>query len=162
MAPCPPPASKVNVGEDCRVDVVPGTSLQRYSTGIGARTGVPAPEEMFAFWLSFFLPALSTALGWMLLVDPRVGVLNQWVVDLLGVSQGPFNVYSFWGIIWVHLMAHAVSSKVILLTPAFRNLDTTLEEASRMAGATAWSTFRRVKPRCGMQTRLSARRMPKQ
>src|SRR4051812_4315342 len=110
-----------------------------------ARTNVPWAHGLeFMFWLSFFLPALSTALGWMLLVDPRVGVLNQWVVGLLGVSQGPFNVYSFWGIIWVHLMAHAVSSKVILLTPAFRNLDTTLEEASRMAGATAWSTFRRV------------------
>jgi iron(III) transport system permease protein len=95
------------------------------------------------FWLSFFLPPLSAALGWMLLLDPRVGLLNQWLAGLLG-TPGPFNIYSVHGIVWVHLMSHAISTKVMLLTEPFRNMDSALEEASRMAGATNWSTFLRV------------------
>lgn len=110
-----------------------------------ARTNIPWARGIeFMFWLSFFIPPLSTTLGWMLLLDPRIGLLNQWSVGAFGGQQGPFNIYSFWGIVWVHLMAHAISLKVILLTPAFRNMDTALEEASRMAGATTWSTFLRV------------------
>lgn len=117
-----------------------------------ARTNVPWAHGLeFMFWLSFFLPSLSIALGWMLLADPRAGVLNHVAVNVanalfpdLGVKQGPFNVYSFWGIIWVHLMAHAISGKVMLLTSAFRNMDAALEEASRMSGSSTIGTFLRV------------------
>jgi iron(III) transport system permease protein len=109
------------------------------------RTNVPWAHGLeFGFWLSFFLPALSATLGWILLIDPRLGVLNQVAVNVLGLQQGPFNAFSFWGIIWVHLMSHALSSKVMLLTPAFRNMDAALEEAGRMSGAAQWSTFLRV------------------
>jgi iron(III) transport system permease protein len=31
----------------------------------------------FFFWLSFFLPALPEAMGWILLLDPKYGLLNQ-------------------------------------------------------------------------------------
>ncbi|HEY7059906.1 MAG TPA: ABC transporter permease subunit [Chloroflexota bacterium] len=110
-----------------------------------ARTNVPWARGLeLMFWLSFFVPMLSTTLGWMLLADPRTGVLNQLAINILGIKQGPFNVYSFWGIVWVQLMAHAVSSKVMLLTPAFRNMDAALEEAGRMSGANNWVTMLRV------------------
>lgn len=109
------------------------------------RTNVPGARWFeFLFWLSFFLPTLSTTLGWILLLDPRQGVINQLAASVFGLEKGPFTIYSFWGIIWVHLVSHAISSKVMLLTPAFRNMDAALEEASRTAGATSWSTFLRV------------------
>jgi iron(III) transport system permease protein len=57
---------------------------------------------------------------------------------------GPFNVYSFAGIVWVHLMSRDISEKVILLTPAFRNMDAALEEAGYMSGAGRWRTLLRV------------------
>jgi iron(III) transport system permease protein len=56
------------------------------------------------------------------------------------VSQPLFNIYSFWGIIWAHL-GGTVSVKVMLLAPAFRNLDAALEESSRISGASGWHTF---------------------
>jgi iron(III) transport system permease protein len=106
-----------------------------------ARTNVPwARGWEFMFWLSFFLPSLATILGWILLLDPRVGLVNQ-AMGGLGLS---FNIYSFWGIVWVHLMSHAVSSTVMLLTPAFRNMDAALEEASWISGATNWRTALRI------------------
>src|SRR5262249_22287781 len=63
-----------------------------------ARTDLPGRNWFeFAFWLSFFLPALTVTLSWILLLDPHYGVINQ-VLKPLGM--GPFNIYSFWGIVW--------------------------------------------------------------
>jgi iron(III) transport system permease protein len=108
------------------------------------RTNLPGARWLeVCFWLSFFLPPLSTTLGWILLLDPRVGVLNQ-LVRPVGLESGPFDIYSFPGIIWTHLVSHAISAKVMLLTPAFRNMDAALEEASHMSGADRWRTLLRV------------------
>ena len=79
----------------------------------------------FFFWLSFFLPALPETMGWILLLDPKYGLLNQGLIGLGVVNQPLFNIYSFWGIVWAH-MGGTVSVKVMLLAPAFRNLDAAL------------------------------------
>jgi iron(III) transport system permease protein len=106
-----------------------------------ARTDIPMKGTLeFLFWLSFFLPALPETMGWILLLDPKYGLLNQGLVALGLISQPLFNIYSFWGIIWAH-MGGTVSVKVMLLAPAFRNLDAALEESSRISGAGGWHTF---------------------
>ena len=79
-------------------------------------------------------------MGWILLLDPKYGLLNQGLIGLGIVSQPLFNIYSFWGIVWAH-MGGTVSVKVMLLAPAFRNLDAALEESSRISGASGWHTF---------------------
>jgi iron(III) transport system permease protein len=106
-----------------------------------ARSDIPMKGLLeFFFWLSFFLPALPETMGWILLLDPKYGLLNQGLMGLGIVSQPLFNIYSFWGIIWAHL-GGTVSVKVMLLAPAFRNLDAALEESSRISGASGWHTF---------------------
>ena len=106
-----------------------------------ARTDLPMKGLLeFFFWLSFFLPALPETMGWILLLDPKYGLLNQGLIGLGLVNQSLFNIYSFWGIVWAH-MGGTVSVKVMLLAPAFRNLDAALEESSRISGASGWHTF---------------------
>jgi iron(III) transport system permease protein len=106
-----------------------------------ARTDMPMKGFLeFLFWLSFFLPALPETMGWILLLDPKYGLLNQGLMGIGVLSQPLFNIYSFWGIIWAHL-GGTVSVKVMLLAPAFRNLDAALEESSRISGASGWHTF---------------------
>jgi iron(III) transport system permease protein len=106
-----------------------------------ARTDIPMKGLLeFFFWLSFFLPALPETMGWILLLDPKYGLLNQGILSLGIVHQPLFNIYSFWGIVWAHL-GGTVSIKVMLLTPAFRNLDAALEESSRISGANGRHTF---------------------
>ena len=106
-----------------------------------ARTDIPMKGTLeFLFWLSFFLPALPETMGWILLLDPKYGLLNQGLIGLGAVREPLFNIYSFWGIVWAHL-GGTVSVKVMLLAPAFRNLDAALEEASRISGASGWHTF---------------------
>ena len=109
-----------------------------------ARTDLPMKGFLeFFFWISFFLPALPETMGWILLLDPKYGLLNQAILSLGVFAQAPFNIYSFWGIVWAHL-GGTVSIKVMLLTPAFRNLDAALEESSRISGASSWRTFFRI------------------
>ncbi|HEY6199358.1 MAG TPA: iron ABC transporter permease [Candidatus Binatia bacterium] len=110
-----------------------------------ARTDIPMKRGLeFMFWLSFFLPALPVTLGWILLLDPKYGILNQLIMKLPFVTGPPFDIYSYWGIVWVHLATTGISLKVMLLTPAFRNLDASLEESSRVAGAGTFGTLLRI------------------
>jgi len=96
----------------------------------------------FGFWISFILPNLATTFGWMLLLDPSTGLINNWLRNLpFGLN---FDIYSFSGIIWAHLMANGISTKVMLMTPAFRRMDASMEEASRMSGANALTTMLRI------------------
>ncbi|MFQ5850053.1 MAG: ABC transporter permease [Candidatus Binatia bacterium] len=110
-----------------------------------ARTDIPMGGWLeFMFWLSFFLPALPVTMGWILLLDPKFGLLNQWLLKLPFVHEPPFDIYSFWGVIWAHLAATTLGIKVMLLTPAFRNMDAVLEESSRISGASPLGTLVRI------------------
>lgn len=111
-----------------------------YFAWLIARTDIPMKSMLeFLFWLSFFLPALPQTMGWILLLDPKYGLFNQ-ALHAIGISQAVFNIYSFWGIIWAHL-GGTIAVKVMLLAPAFRNLDAALEEASHISGASGRHTF---------------------
>jgi iron(III) transport system permease protein len=110
-----------------------------------ARTDIPGKGVLdFFFWLAFFFPTLPVVMGWILLLDPDFGVINQIAVSLLGLEKGPFNIYSFTGIIFMHLVTKSIAAKYILMTPAFRNLDSAMEEASRIAGVGTLRTLRRI------------------
>jgi iron(III) transport system permease protein len=101
-----------------------------------ARTKIPASHTLeFLFWVSYMVPSLPTTIAWITLADPDIGIINVALKNLLGLEQGPFNIFSVPGIVWVNLMGHGISIKVMLLTPAFRNMDATLEEAARVGGA---------------------------
>jgi iron(III) transport system permease protein len=110
-----------------------------------ARTNILFPNALeFGFWVSFFLPGLATTFGWMLMLDPSTGLINSWLRQLPLLSGLNFDIYSFWGIIWVHLVGNGISTKVMLMTPAFRRMDASMEEASRMSGASALTTLLRI------------------
>jgi iron(III) transport system permease protein len=98
----------------------------------------------FGFWISFFLPGLATTFGWMLMLDPSTGLINAWLRQMPFLGGLNFDIYSFSGIIWVHLVSTGLSTKVMLMTPAFRRMDASMEEASRMSGASAFTTLWRI------------------
>ena len=109
-----------------------------------ARTDLPWKKALeFMFWISFFLPPLPVTLGWILLLDGKFGLVNQWLETLPFVSGPIFNIYSYWGIVWVH-MTTSLGVKVLLLAPAFRNLDASLEESARSCGANPVVTLIRI------------------
>ena len=101
-----------------------------------ARTHIPWTHGLeYLFWISYVFPGLANTVGWIMLLDPDVGIVNTWLEALPFIDEGPFNIYSFWGIVWTKLQSDSISYFVILLTPAFRNMDQSMEEAARVAGA---------------------------
>ena len=110
-----------------------------------ARTDLPGRSWIeFAFWAAFFLPSFTVTLSWILLLDPEYGLINTALATLPFVGKGPFNIYSFWGIVWVHIVTGSLTVKVILLTPAFAKMNASFEEASRVAGASTLRTALRI------------------
>ena len=112
-----------------------------------ARTDMPGAKWLeFLFWLAFFMPVIPAVQAWILLADPFAGLINEAIRGLpfIDFEKGPINIYSFWGIVWVHLATNAIALKVMLLAPAFRSLDATLEDASRISGAGSMRTLLRV------------------
>jgi len=110
-----------------------------------ARTDMPGGSSFeFLFWVAFFIPALPLTLGWIMLLDPQTGLINKLLTQLPFITDGPLNIYSFWGIVWIHLTATSIPIAVILFSPAFRQMSATLEESARMCGASALMTLRRV------------------
>ena len=98
----------------------------------------------FLFWVAYMVPGISITVGWILLADPDLGFINRALRLLPFIDEGVFNIFSVKGIIWAHVMGRGIASQVMLLTPAFRNMDVTLEEAARMSGASNMATMMRV------------------
>ena len=111
-----------------------------------ARTNIPFSHGLeFMFWISYMMPGISVAVAWIMLLDPELGFLNVGLQKLFpSIEEGPFNIFSVPGILWAHLMANGVALKVMLLTPAFRNMDASMEEAARVNGASDLRTMLRV------------------
>jgi len=110
-----------------------------------ARTNIPFSHAIeVVFWIAFIFPPLASTFGWIMLAQPTYGFLNK-LLDLLPFIHGsPLNIYSIPGIVWARLMGAGIAFKVILLTPAFRNMDGALEDAGRAAGASRIRTLLRV------------------
>ena len=127
------------------VRLVPAMVIAVVFAWLIARTDMPGGNAIeFFCWLAFFIPDFPLTLAWILLLDPNYGFLNMLAGHLPFVDGPLFNPYSFWGIVWVHTSAGGIWFKVILLTPVFRRLGASLEEAARVAGADTFAMLRRV------------------
>jgi iron(III) transport system permease protein len=111
-----------------------------------ARTDCPfRPQLEVVLLLSFFFPLVGRILGWAVLASPRTGYLNQLLRLLPFVSgrTGPLNIFSYPGVIFVSALGFS-GVLTILMLPAFRGMDASLEESARMSGASARSTLFRI------------------
>src|SRR6266852_1037564 len=65
-----------------------------------ARIRMPFAHALeFLFWVSFMLPSLFTTIGWMMLLDPDLGLLNVGIRRLLPMlTSAPFNIFTVQGI----------------------------------------------------------------
>ncbi|MBA2690772.1 MAG: iron ABC transporter permease [Burkholderiales bacterium] len=127
------------------VRLIPSLTLSVLVAWLIARTDMPGGHTIEVLcWFAFFVPDFPLTLAWILLLDPQFGFLNTLATALPFVSGPLFNPYSFWGIVWVHLGTGGIWFNVMLLTPLFRRLGATLEEAARVAGANTFTTLWRV------------------
>jgi iron(III) transport system permease protein len=127
------------------VRLVPAISLAVPFAWLIARTDMPGGKLIESLcWIAYFVPDFPLILAWVLLLDPSFGFLNIAAQTLPFVSGPIFNPYSFWGIVWVHTATGGIWLKVMLLTPIFRRLGASLEEAARVSGAGTAAMLRRI------------------
>ncbi len=89
------------------------------------------------------LPPLLIAISWTLLVSPSVGLINVMLRTVIHVTQGPLNIYSLPGLIFVEGLI-LTPLAFLLVSGALRNMDPALEESARTAGAGHWQIIRKV------------------
>jgi iron(III) transport system permease protein len=111
---------------------------------IVARTDTPARRTLeVLIALPFFVPPVLTATAWGMLATPRGGLINLAWTGLTGSKEPLVNIYSYGGVVW-HMMQYTTPFLFLLFATALRSMDPSLEESSRMSGASAWATFRRI------------------
>lgn len=98
----------------------------------------------FSLWLSYFLPSLPVAIGWILLLHKDYGVINRVLMTLPFVKGPVFDIYSVSGILWVHLTLTTIPVMMILLAPALRQLDASLEQSAKVCGSGNLRTLWRI------------------
>ena len=126
------------------VRVVITSALAIFFAWVVTRTDTPLKGFIeVMLWLGFFLPVLPMTMGWILLLDPHNGLANKFLINVLGLAEAPFNLYSYWGIIWCHL-AFSTSMRFMLMTPAFSAMDAALEEAGLVCGSNRAGVLMRV------------------
>ncbi|MBW2028512.1 MAG: iron ABC transporter permease [Deltaproteobacteria bacterium] len=120
------------------------TTLAIAVTWIITRTNTPLRhffERIFVF--KFFLPYLPIILAWVLLFQRDVGMFNMFLERVIGLPRSPIDINSYGGIIFASVMG-MFPFLIIFLIPAFRNVDSSLEEASRMSGASWFTTIWKI------------------
>src|SRR5476649_1979895 len=111
---------------------------------IVARTDTPGRGALeVLITLPFFIPPILTATAWAMLGNAQVGTINLVWKAITGLETPLVDVYSYGGVIW-HMMQYSTPFIFLLVVDAFRAMDPSLEEASRMSGASRWQTFWRV------------------
>jgi iron(III) transport system permease protein len=126
-----------------------GTCLVTFSIGtflawVSERTNTPFKKLFVVMALiPFIIPGILSTISWILLLSPKIGLINLVVKELLGLESAPFNVYSMWGMIWAEAI-HLYPLVFLLMSAAFRNMDTSLEEAALAAGSSTFTTFKRI------------------
>jgi iron(III) transport system permease protein len=108
------------------------------------RTNLPLKSAVFAsMTIGLILPGFATAIGWQFLFHPRIGMVNLWLKDLLGLSESPFNIGTLLGMGWVQGLGLA-GVAFVMSSVVFRSMDSTLEEAAHTSGVNVRQTLLRV------------------
>lgn len=108
------------------------------------RTDLPG-KNFFrtVFIASYMIPPYVGAIAWTQLLNPNAGYLNDWLMQVFGLSSAPFNIYGMSGLIWCLTLFYSPFA-FITISRALEKMDPSLEEASRIAGASPMGTLWRV------------------
>jgi iron(III) transport system permease protein len=105
------------------------------------RTDLPYRE----LWITLIavaviVPGFLKAMGWIMLLSPKIGLLNQFSVYMFGLSQAPLAIDNVWGIAFVQGLMLTPTMFFLLAGPV-KSMDPALEEAAQVSGATIWRTI---------------------
>ncbi|HXG50335.1 MAG TPA: iron ABC transporter permease [candidate division Zixibacteria bacterium] len=131
-------------------------ALGSYLAWICERTNAPARSFITAAVLVLFIvPGVLETVAWILLLSPRIGLVNLVVRQLAGSDAFSLNIYSFTGMVWAESM-NLYPLVFLLMSAALRSQDGAMEEASLACGASNFATLTRITLRLVTPAMVSA------
>ncbi len=108
------------------------------------RTNTPLRNFGFvSIVINSAMPASMFAIAWVLVLNPRTGLVNLPFTVLLDWDKGPFNPNTMYAMIFVEGLRLAATI-FLMVIGLFRSMDPALEEAAAMSQVNAFKTVRHV------------------
>ncbi len=89
------------------------------------------------------LPPILVSISWVTLLNPSNGLINASLVKIFGLEQGPFNIYSITGLIFVESLI-LTPLAFLIIAAALKGMDPSLEESAKTLGSNEFSVARRI------------------
>ncbi|MDT8420111.1 MAG: iron ABC transporter permease [Desulfuromonadales bacterium] len=93
--------------------------------------------------IPMMIPHILFSVSWVLLLNPSNGILNKLLMDLFGLKSAWFNIYSLPGMILVEGLLD-LPIAYLIIAPAMSAFDVSLEESSKVCGASNLRTLFKV------------------
>ena len=108
------------------------------------RTDLPLKGTIYVLMtVGILIPVFLRTIAWILLLSPRIGLVNQWAAQLFGLDHPLISLYNIPGMAFVQGVSF-VPSAFFMLAAAYRTMDPSLEEAAYTAGVSKFQTFLRI------------------
>ncbi len=123
---------------------ITATTLALFLAYLNIRTDIPCK---FIFGIisiiPMMIPHILFSVSWALLLNPSNGILNLVLKELFFLDSAPFNIYSLPGMIMVEGLLD-LPIAYLIIAPAMAAFDASLEESSRVCGASTAKTIFRI------------------
>lgn len=120
------------------------TILALFLAYMNTRTNIPFK---FVFKIisiiPMMIPHILFCVSWALLLNPSNGILNRLLMDVFGLESALFNIYTLPGMILVEGLLD-LPIAYLIIAPAMNSFDVSLEESSKVCGASHWQTLMRI------------------
>jgi iron(III) transport system permease protein len=108
------------------------------------RTNAPLRDLAYVIAIvATIIPGMIASIAWIMLLHPRIGLVNLALIKALGLTEAPLNIHSMVGMIFVAGLRQ-VPVMFLLLAGALRSMDPSLEESSAACGSGHSSTMWRI------------------
>ncbi|HOG16568.1 MAG TPA: iron ABC transporter permease [Syntrophales bacterium] len=123
---------------------VVATFLALFLAYLNTRTNIPF-KFLFRVIsiIPMMIPHILFAVSWVLLLNPTNGLINLYLKQLFNIQGALFNIYTLPGMILVEGLLD-LPIAYLIVAPAMAAFDVSLEESSKVCGASNLSTLRRV------------------
>ena len=105
------------------------------------RTDLPFKKTIYVLLtLGILIPVFLRTIAWILLLSPRIGLVNQWASQIFGLDHPLVSLYNLPGMAFIQGVSF-VPGAFFMLAAAYRTMDPALEEAAYTAGVSKLRTF---------------------
>ena len=108
------------------------------------RTDIPFKKTFYVLLtVGILVPVFLRTIAWILLLSPRIGLVNQWLVQIFNLDGPPLSLYNIPGMALIQGVSF-VPGAFFMLAAAYRSMDPALEEAAHTSGVSKLRTFWKI------------------